>query len=242
MCSTAAIGINIAMSAAIVQSMCGVTLVGGGELIPAFVTFALTIAPCLVAADGGADAVLALGLVPEAVIGDLDSLSDAARQVLAPAVLHYLTEQDTTDFDKCLRNIDAPFILALGFTGARIDHALAAFHALVRHADRRCLILGPADLCFVAPASLHLLLPVGTRFSLFPMAPVAATSQGLRWPLQGLAFAPDRQIGTSNETSAAEVHLTVDAPAMLVILPRDCLTAVIAAVTPTGAAPAVRGG
>lgn len=222
--------------------MCGVTLVGGGELIPAFVTFALTIAPCLVAADGGADAVLALGLVPQAVIGDLDSLSDRARQGLAPAALHLLAEQVTTDFDKCLRNIDAPFILALGFTGARIDHALAAFHALVRHADRRCLILGPADLCFVAPARLHLHLPVGTRFSLFPMAPVRAASQGLRWPLDGLAFAPDSQIGTSNETSAPDVHLTVDAPVMLVILPLACLTAVIAAVTPVAAAPAVRGG
>lgn len=221
--------------------MCGVTLVGGGELIPAFVTDSLTIAPCLVVADGGADAVLALGLVPQAVIGDLDSVSDAARQQLQPESLHHLTEQDTTDFDKCLRNIDAPFILALGFTGARIDHALAAFHALVRHADRRCIIVGPDDLCFAAPASLHLRLPVGTRFSLFPMAPVGATSRGLRWPLDGLAFAPDRLIGTSNETSQPDVYLTTDRPVMLVILPLACRDAVIAAVTPKTGAPAVRG-
>jgi thiamine pyrophosphokinase len=221
--------------------MCGVTLVGGGELIPAFVTVSLTMAPCLVAADGGADAVLALGRVPEAVIGDLDSLSGAARQVLRPESLHLLTEQDTTDFDKCLRNIDAPFVVALGFTGARIDHALAAAHTLVRHPDRRCIMVGPADLCFVCPAALHLRLPVGTRFSLFPMAALRATSVGLRWPLDGLAFAPDRQIGTSNETSQTEVYLTVDHPAMLVILPLDCLAAVIAALTPETGAPAVRG-
>lgn len=229
MCSIAAIGINIVMSEAIVQSLCGVTLVGGGELTPVFVTYSLTIAPCLVAADGAADALQALGLMPDAVIGDLDSISPAVRAALPPDRLHLVAEQETTDFDKCLRHIRAPFILAVGFTGARIDHALACFNALTRHPDRRCLILGPVDLCFLAPLSLELALPVGTRLSLFPLGPVQGRSQGLRWPINGLKFAPDGVIGTSNETDAAAVSLAFSAQRMLVILPTPCLGAALAA-------------
>lgn len=221
------------MSAAIVQSLCGVTLVGGGELTPVFVEYSLTIAPCLVAADGAADALQAMGLLPQAVIGDLDSISPGLRAALAPDRLHLLAEQETTDFDKCLRNIDAPFILAVGFTGARIDHALACLNALIRHPDRRCLILGPVDLCFLAPLSLDLALPVGTRLSLFPLGSVSGQSQGLRWPINGLDFAPDGTIGTSNLTVSDIVRLNFSARRMLVILPILHLNAALQALTLT---------
>lgn len=217
---------------AIVQSSGGVTLVGGAPVSQASVHKSLTIAPRLVAADGGADRVLALGLMPEAVIGDMDSLSAAGRAALGPARLHQLAEQDTTDFDKAIRSIHAPFILALGFSGARIDHGLAAFNALVRHPERRVIVLGGRDLVFLAPPALRLSLPVGSRLSLFPMGPVTGRSEGLRWPIDGLAFAPDGRIGTSNAVSAPEVRLSFDAPRMLVILPRERLGAVIAGLAP----------
>ena len=188
----------------------------------------LTIAPCLVAADGGADAVLAFGLQPVAVIGDLDSVSAATLAVLDPHRVHRISEQDTTDFDKCLRSISAPLILAAGFTGARLDHGLASFHTLVRHPAQRCILLGGEDICFLAPGILVLDVPKRTRLSLFPMGPVSGRSTGLRWPINDLAFAPDRLIGTSNETTGP-VRLSFDNRVMLVILPATCLEAAIAA-------------
>ena len=57
----------------------GVTLIGGGEVGPQALAAALALAPVVAAADSGADAALAHGLLPRAVIGDLDSLSDDAR-------------------------------------------------------------------------------------------------------------------------------------------------------------------
>ena len=47
------------------------------------------------------------------------------------------------------------------------------------------------------------------------------------WPLQGIAFAPDAMIGTSNEVSAADVRLAFDADRMLVIVPVTALPAVL---------------
>jgi thiamine pyrophosphokinase len=212
---------------AIVQSQEPVTLVGGGDLAPGDLAQALALAPILVAADGGADRVLASGAEPVAVIGDMDSLSAEARGAFADR-LHPVPEQVTTDFDKALTRIDAPVVLALGFAGGRLDHELAALHSLVLRADRPCLLLGPATLAFHAPPDFRLPLSPGTLVSLFPFAPVTMESEGLLWPTDGLAFAPQSRIGTSNQATGP-VRLRPSGPGMLVILPRGSLPPALSA-------------
>ena len=81
---------------------------------------------------GGRARALAAGIVPQAVIGDLDSISEAGRAAIPPGRLHRVAEQETTDFEKALRHIAAPFVLGVGFAGTRIDHLLAALTTLVR--------------------------------------------------------------------------------------------------------------
>lgn len=216
---------SIGMNHPIVESLDGITLVGGGPVSARQLARAMTLAPRLVAADGAADRLLRLGLLPEAVIGDMDSITPAAQARLADR-LFPIPEQATTDFDKCLRSISAPFVLGLGFAGARMDHGLAVLSGLVQLPDQRCLILGPRDVTFLCPPDLALDLPYGTRLSLFPMGRVSGESEGLRWPIRGLDFAPDGQIGTSNQVTGP-VQLRFDAPRMLVILPVRCLAAVL---------------
>jgi len=215
------------MTEGIVQSKLPVTLLGAGKVGIAAVRRALDLAPCLVAADGGANMAVRAGLLPEAVIGDLDSLAPAVAAALPPGRLWRIAEQDSTDFEKCVTRIEAPLILGLGFYGARIDHALAVWNALVRHPDRRCVILGGDDAVFLAPPRIALALAPGTRVSLFPLGPVAGESTGLEWPVKGIGFAPDGRIGTSNRATGP-VTLEFDAARMLVIVPRRALTSVLA--------------
>lgn len=212
----------------ILRSPNPVTLIGASDASPQDVDECLTLAPTLVAADGGAATVLAQNRVPEAVIGDFDSLPPEMRATLPTDRLHPIAEQETTDFEKCLHAIDAPLILAIGFTGRRIDHELAVYNALTRHPDRPCIVLGASDLVFLAPLKLALDLEVGSRLSLFPMGPVTGRSEGLEWPIDGLNFAPNGRIGTSNRVTGP-VLLEFDAPAMLVVMPRAALGAAIAA-------------
>jgi thiamine pyrophosphokinase len=213
-----------------------VTLLGAGEVSPTVLERALALAPILVAADGAAGQALALGRMPQAVIGDLDSIDAPTRARIPPPRLHALTEQDSTDFDKCLRNIAAPLVLGVGFAGLRLDHELAALNALVRLRRKRCILIGPVDICFHAPPRLALDLPPGSRLSLFPLAPVSGRSTGLRWPIDGLALAPDGRIGTSNQATGP-VTLAFDGPGMLVILPQAALTVAMAALRPSRPAP-----
>ncbi len=218
------------VAAAAVTAETGVTLVAGGPVARRELRAALVRAPFLVAADGGADRALALGAVPRAVIGDMDSLSAAGRARLAGA-LHEVSEQETTDFDKVLRRVGAPFLIALGVLGGRADHALAALSTLLA-APMPVLALGAQDVVFAAPLRLTLRLRAGDRLSLYPLAPVAGESRGLDWPIAGLDFAPDRRIGTSNRVTTGSVELDFDRPGMLVILPRTRLDAALRALTP----------
>jgi thiamine pyrophosphokinase len=228
LCLFALFVINTAMPTGIVQSRLPVTLLGAGLSAISDLDFMCSIAPLLVAADGGANVAIAAGRLPDVVIGDFDSL-DAATRVAIPAErLHHVAEQDSTDFEKCLQRITAPLILALGFTGARIDHELAVWNVLARRMDRRCIVIGGEDIVFVAPPRLELDLAPGTRVSLFPMSPVRGDSVGLRWPIGGIDFAPGGRSGTSNE-ALGPVRMTFEGGAMLVILPRDQLPLAIAA-------------
>jgi thiamine pyrophosphokinase len=203
-----------------------VTLVGAGPVSPRHLEAALRLAPEAVAADGGGNLALPGGHAIRAVIGDMDSLADPAALRAAGSALHPITEQETTDLEKCLRSIAAPLIIGLGFLGGRIDHHLAAMNALVKH-PKPVVLVGGDDLCFLCPPELALDLAPGTRVSLFPMGPVQGASEGLRWPIAGLAFSPDARIGTSN-LALGPVRLAFDAPRMLLILPEALLGQVAA--------------
>lgn len=218
------------METSIVNSFGGVTLIAGGPATRRDLILARRRAPILVAADGGADAALGWGVMPDAVIGDFDSLSSRASQTIDKSRLHHIAEQETTDFDKALRSVTAPFVIGLGCVGGRVDHTLAALNALVRH-DRTCVLIGGPDILFAAPPAcpFTLRLAPDARVSLFPLGQVTGTSDGLEWPVDGLTFAPDRQIGTSNRAAQRQVTLSFGQPGMLVILPRRFLDAALAA-------------
>ncbi|MCC6001970.1 MAG: thiamine diphosphokinase [Pararhodobacter sp.] len=208
-----------------------VTLLGGGALAPGALERALARAPRLVAVDSGADRALARGLMPDLVIGDFDSISVSAQRAIAPERQRRRTGQDDTDFDKALTEITAPFMLAVGFTGARLDHTLAGVSTLLRNPAARLIVDSGDDLCFLCPPALRLALPPGTRVSLYPMRPMRCKSTGLRWPTDALWFDPFAMIGTSNESAAAEVTLAPERPAMLALLPSTMLDSVLAGLT-----------
>lgn len=212
----------------VLASAAGVTLVGGGEVTAQDLSQALALAPVVAAADSGADRALAAGLMPEAVIGDLDSLSPQTRAAIPSDRLHRIAEQETTDFEKALLRIAAPFVLGVGFAGTRIDHLLAALNTLVRLRRPPCLLLAGEDLAFAAPPALSLGLPPGTRLSLCPLGPVTGTSRGLGWPIDGLTLDPAGFIGTSNQTTGP-VELALDG-SCIVILPREQAPAAIRAI------------
>jgi thiamine pyrophosphokinase len=222
------------MESKIVRVSGGITLIAGGPVTANNLRIALSLAPHLVSVDGGADRALRLGHMPLAATGDFDSISEQAKTALGSARLFPVAEQESTDFDKALRAVEADFVIGLGVLGGRVDHALAALNVLVRQVGPPCVLVGGTDVVFAAPArrEINLALRRGDRFSLFPLARVAGESTGLDWPVKGLTFVPDGRIGTSNRVTAGPVRLWFDGAGMLVILPRGRLDAAVRALRP----------
>lgn len=185
----------------------------------------------LVGADSGADTIVAAGLKPEVIIGDFDSLKEPLAW-LGKTRLMQITEQDTTDFEKVLYSTDAPVTVALGMTGKRFDHTLAALDAVTRYAAiRRVILVDEEDLALPVDGAFSFAVDPGERVSVHPLAPVKfSKSEGLKYPLAGISLAPGVRTGTSNAATAGPFSITpeegVPAP-WLLILDRKHLVALV---------------
>jgi len=184
-------------------------LVGNGAYDTAMLAKFAPLGP-VVAVDGGYYGCRIAGITPDLLIGDMDSV--AAEDLIDARTrmrVHPLAEQDSTDLEKALRHIRAPAILGFGFLGKRLDHSLAALSVLARYAHRhRVILVGSDDVLHITAGRFKMAMKKGDRLSVWPIGQVDfARSSGLHWPLDGLAMAPDKQVGTSNKVTAEIVEI-----------------------------------
>jgi thiamine pyrophosphokinase len=186
----------------------------------------------LVGADGGADQIVEAGLKPELIIGDFDSLKNP-HSWLGKTRLMQISEQETTDFEKSLYSTRAPVTVALGMTGRRFDHTLAALDAVAKYAAKRKIVLvDEEDVALPLTKAFSFTVDPGERVSIHPLAAITFwTSEGLKYPLDAVKLAPGVRTGTSNEALTGPFRIVpeegVHAPYLL-ILPRKYLAQLIA--------------
>lgn len=173
-------------------------LVGGGEVDLTQMQGFAENCP-IIAVDGGIASVLAAGLKPSLLLGDFDSIQQADIPDDVP-MLH-ITDQYSTDFEKALALISAPMVLGFGFLGKRLDHSLAALHALAgQYAHGPIVLIDPNDAVIFCRGEIALNLPASARCSIWPITTQKfIKSEGLRWPLDGLNLAVGKELGTSNQ-------------------------------------------
>ena len=163
----------------------------------------------VLAADGGLNAAINAGLLPQIVIGDMDSLTDLDQLSVSIRQIR-LSGQDDTDFEKCLRLIEAPLIVGVGFLDGRFDHSLAALDAMARlDHDRPVLLAGSYDVVLRLRGDIKLLIDRGSRVSIWPLGcQHFIRSEGLDWPLDNLTMQVGHRTGTSNRTNAKTISIT----------------------------------
>src|SRR5690606_28428232 len=200
-------------------------IVGGGAVDTSLLRELSERGVALVGADGGVDTIGAAGIVPEAVIGDLDSLSDRAYWEARTRVIH-IPEQVTTDFQKALYTTEARVTLALGMTGTRLDHPLAALSAVLLFAPhRRLMLVDEVDVAMAVTGSIAFEAGPRERVSIHPLVPMRFfRSSGLFYPMGGLLLEPGGLLGTSNEGTGGLVTIEPeDDTPWLLILNKDRL-------------------
>ena len=180
-------------------------LVAGDRPLPADVT-KLARDALVVGADGGGERLLAAGIEPDAVVGDLDSLSAAAREKLAERLVRD-DNPGRSDLEKAVawaRAEGADDIVVIGWSGGRIDHTLAAlslaFEGVQLHDDhfRVTAVVDSAEITA---------LP-GTLFSLMALPEAVVSVGGARWNLEQEPLAMGAR-GMHNEVAAGG-HVRVE--------------------------------
>jgi len=181
---------------------------------------ALEHAERIVACDGAAIPLMACGIMPDAVIGDLDSISADLRKRLADRIVH-VSEQDTNDLSKAFRFCISngwKNIVILGATGKREDHALGNISLLADFTEQApdTSILTDEGEFIAIHGTTSIKCKPGQQVSIFALdADTHIYSTNLKYPLNGLA--PTRWWqATLNETLDDE--FTLEFPASHAVL------------------------
>jgi|TARA_B100001063_G_scaffold243161_1_gene273196 thiamine pyrophosphokinase len=177
----------------------------------------------IIAADGGANFLADQSILPELIIGDLDSVEEQKIQNIETQKIIKISCQNNTDLEKVLLNTQSPLTLGIGFLGSRIDHELASLSALAKYPQKKIILVGEKDIIFLAPPNLSLSSFEGMRVSLYPLGSVRVQSSGLKWSTEGLTMNPVDLIGTSNEAVGKIIHFVPDKPKLLLIMPISSL-------------------
>lgn len=169
----------------------------------------------LICADGGANSALKLGLVPDFIIGDLDSVSDEAINFFSDkSTIIKIERQNDTDVEKCLKfAIRKGFseALLLGVTGDRLDHTICNLGIVLKFYDKiKCNIV--AENSFLTPTDKTVVLKSksGETISLYAFnTKTKITSTGLKYQLRNSTLPFGERESTSNVATNDEVKLIV---------------------------------
>ena len=163
-------------------------IVAGGEYPTADLPLQiLQHAPYVVCCDGAADEYISRGRVPDAIVGDGDSISASNREKYADR-LHIFAEQETNDQTKAMRflhQMGKRDIAIVGATGGREDHTLGNISLLIEYARMGCHVRLFTDHGVFIPCQNSITLPSnpGQQVSIFNISAHGFSSPDLRYPL-----------------------------------------------------------
>ncbi len=189
----------------------------------------------LLAADGGADHLARIGLVPAAVVGDLDSVRPETLRWLGPERVLERPDQDHTDLEKALHHafdvLEVAELTVLAALGGRIDHDAGNLGLLARLALGERVVLEDETWRVLAlTGRLELDAVPGETWSFWTYDPaVRVTLEGVHWPVVERALDAGGRPSISNRAAAERVTVTAEGGAVVVM---RHLAAVVRGVAP----------
>ena len=178
----------------------------------------------VIAADGGLVHTKALGILPNEILGDFDSLGHVPEGANV-----FPVEKDDTDAMLAVRRGLSlgyrEFVLYGSLDGPRLDHTVANFQTLQYLADRDAfgVLVGNTMLAAVVKNG-SLCFPAGCSgtVSVFSMGADAhgVTLKGLYYPLEKGTLTAGFPLGVSNHFTGEAAEISVEAGSLLIIWDR----------------------
>ena len=211
-------------------------IVSGGSLNKEFVTKVVGQGRYdrILAADSGMNALYAVAVTPDIIIGDFDS---ADKKILAffqqNKEIDFCTlnpEKDDTDTEFAIRESirrGADSITIIGGTGTRLDHVLGNISLLgigLEEGVRMELLDAHNRICMIDHSvTLKKKEQYGNYLSLIPYNGnvTGVTLKGLKYPLHDYTMGGFNSLGISNEIVDDEASIELTSGQLLVIESRD---------------------
>jgi thiamine pyrophosphokinase len=205
-----------------------VVVAGGGAPDPGAAR-ALPVGAPVVAADGGLDHALALGLDVTVAVGDFDSVSPealAAVERSGTRIERHPAAKDATDLELALDvaiGLRPARILVLAGVGERLDHLLSALLLIAapRYAGVEVDARIGRSLTHVVRSERAFRGAPGELVSLLAVLGPAegVRTEGLVYPLDGETLEPGSTRGVSNELAAGSASVTLERGVLLAVRP-----------------------
>ena len=144
-------------------------------------------APYVVCCDGAADRYIATGRLPDAIVGDGDSISAENREKFAH-LLHIISEQESNDQTKAVRYLlehGMRRIAIVGATGRREDHTIGNISLLIEYARKGSEVCSFTDHGVFVPCNgttTHKCRK-GQQVSIFSITARDLSAEGLLYPI-----------------------------------------------------------
>ena len=178
----------------------------------------------VIAADGGLVHTKKLGIIPDGILGDFDSLG----HIPAGANVFPVEKDDTDAMLAVRRGLDLgyrEFVLYGSLDGPRLDHTVANFQTLQYLADHDAVgyLVGCSYIVTVVKDSSVVFSPEATgTVSVFCMGTDAegVTLEGLYYPLEHGTLTAGFPLGVSNHFTGISARICVEKGSLLVLWDR----------------------
>ena len=175
-------------------------------------------APYVVCCDGAADRYIATGHVPDAIVGDGDSISAYNRTKYASR-LHIVAEQETNDQTKAVNFLlgkGMRHIAIVGATGRREDHTIGNISLLIEYARAGAQVRSFTDHGVFIPCNGNTTLKCrkGQQVSIFSITAKEMSAEGLLYPIYDFS---NWWQGTLNECTGEQFTIHAEGEYLLFV-------------------------
>lgn len=185
----------------------------------------------VICVDGGAKHIRKLGLIPDVLIGDLDSITKEDFQYLSQLnvkVVKYPREKDMTDTEIAVNfalESGCTEIIIMGGIGTRLDHSLGNILLMRKLLDKgiNCVIVNEHNEITLVKDKISILREEGFKLSLLPLTDIVEgiKTKGLYYELDYEDLEIGSTRGISNEFNADEAEISIRSGILMVIKSRD---------------------
>lgn len=167
----------------------------------------------VIACDSGYDRAKNLNIVPDLVLGDMDSTKNL-DEIKASGALFYPRDKDFSDTELAIKHLESDEYILIGGGGGRIDHLLAIIALFYRYPAPKIWITAE-DIVIRCDNSITLNLPLNSDISIFPISSDAkVNSEGLKWELGGYTIS-NSNISLSNRNEKEMVKISSNKPVFI---------------------------